>query len=98
MKNFRILAGFMMVFLVAFVSLSTAADAKDDDSDQNKGNAFPIPIHARVLQVQINDNKVAIENIELTPGPKGDKGDPGTNGVDGQDGETGADGKDGLSI
>ncbi len=79
------------------MSLGTAADAKDDDSDHNKGNALPIPIHARVLQAQINDNKASIENIELTPGPKGDKGDPGTNGVDGQDGADGLDGLDGTT-
>ncbi len=100
MRNFRILAGFMVVFLVAFMSLSAAALAKDDDDSGNK-KGKKLPKHARVLQAQINANTAAIENVELTPGPqgdkgdqgpKGDKGDPGSNGADGQDGANGADG------
>ncbi len=112
MKNFRILAGFMVVFLVAFLSLSTAAHAKDDgDSGRKKGKK--LPKHARVLRKQIKANTAAIENIELTPGPKGDKGDTGATGATGETGpkgdkgDTGAtgatgadgqDGQDGLSI
>ncbi len=64
MKSFRILAGFMVVFLIAFLSLSTAADAKDDgDSGRKKGKK--LPKHARVLQAQISDNKVAIARRDL---------------------------------
>ncbi len=37
MKNFRILAGFMVVFFVAFLCLSAAAHAKDDD-DSGRGH------------------------------------------------------------
>ncbi|MCP4001692.1 MAG: DUF1566 domain-containing protein [Gammaproteobacteria bacterium] len=104
MKNFRILAGFMVVFLVAFLCLSAAAHAKDDDGSGrgHKKKGKKLPKHARVLQAQINDNKAAIENIELTPGPKGDKGDTGdagtagSQGADGQDGATGATGPTGA--
>ncbi len=81
MKNFRIMAGFMVVFLVAFLSLSAAADAKKK-----------LPKHARVLQKQIKANTAAIENIELTPGPKGAPGTPGADGAKGADGQDGADG------
>ncbi len=103
MKNFRILAGFMVVFFVAFLCLSAAAHAKDDD-DSGRGHkkkGKKLPKHARVLQAQINDNKESIENIKSTPRSKGDKGDTGatgTTGADGQDGATGATGADGLSI
>jgi autotransporter adhesin len=38
-----------------------------------------------------------IDNIQLTPGPKGDKGDPGRDGKDGQPGRDGQDGKDGAT-
>ncbi len=98
MKSFRILAGFMVVFLIVFLSLSTAADAKDDGDSGHHKKWKRLPKHARVLQAQIDANKAAIENIELTPGPKGDQGDPGTPGADGADGATGATGADGLSI
>ncbi len=109
MKNCRILAGFMVVFFVAFLSLSAAAHARDDD-DSDSGHrkkGEKLPKHARVLQAQINDNKESIENIELTPGPQGDNGDTGdtgaigatgASGADGQDGATGTTGADGLSI
>ena len=103
MRNFRILAGFMVVFLVAFMSLSAAAHAKDDDdSGSGKKKGKKLPKHARVLQAQINDNKALIENIELTPGPQGLKGDPGADstveGPQGPKGDPGTDGVDGQSI
>ncbi|MCP4252684.1 MAG: hypothetical protein GY775_04615 [Candidatus Scalindua sp.] len=91
MRNFRILVGFMVVFFLAFLSLSAVAHAKDDDGSgsghRKKGKK--LPKHARVLQAQINDNKEAIENIELTPGPKGDKGDTGATGSTGAKGDKG---------
>ncbi len=101
MRNYKILVGFMVIFFVAFLSLNAVASARgrsDDDSGsghKKKGKKF------HQLQVQIDANRTSIENIELTPGPKGDqgekgdKGDPGTNGVDGQDGEDGTDGTNG---
>ncbi len=91
MKSFRILAGFMVVFLVAFLSLSAAADTKDDD-DSGRKKGKKLPKHARVLQKQIKANTAAIENIELTPGPKGAPGTPGADGAKGADGQDGADG------
>jgi len=36
-----------------------------------------------------------IEEIELTPGPKGEQGEPGPQGPPGRDGEDGIDGQDG---
>lgn len=89
MINLRILAGFMVVLLVAFMSLSAVADAKDDDSGHKKGKKLPNGKGFQELQEQIN-------NIELTPGPKGDKGDPGADGQDGADGATGATGPAGA--
>ena len=38
MKNYRILVGFMVVLLVAFMSLSAAAHAKDGDSGDRMEN------------------------------------------------------------
>ena len=94
MKNFRILAGFMVVFLVAFLSLSAAAHAKVGDSGHKKGKK--LPKHARVLQAQIDVNKASIENIELTPGLKGDTGAAGLQGPAGEDGTDGAQGIQGI--
>ncbi len=100
MKSFKILAGFMVVFLVAFLCMSAAAHAKNDDDSRSghKKKGKKLPKHAQVLQAQIDVNKASIESIELTPGPmgdKGDKGDPGNNGTDGADGADGQDGDDG---
>lgn len=113
MKSFRILAGFMVVLLIAFLSLSAAANAgrSDDDSGSGRKKGKKLPKHARVLQAQIDANKTAIENIELTPGPagadgatgatgptgaKGDKGDKGDQGIQGVTGADGAPGAPGA--
>src|SRR5699024_1099896 len=47
----------------------------------------------------IQEVRTNVDEIELTPGPKGDKGEPGADGKDGakgDKGEPGADGKDGA--
>jgi|SRR5699024_613627 len=47
----------------------------------------------------IKEVRTNVDEIELTPGPKGDKGDtgaPGKDGAKGAKGEPGADGKDGF--
>ena len=50
----------------------------------------------------IKEVRTNVDEIELTPGPKGDKGEPGADGKDGakgdkgDKGEPGADGKDGF--
>ncbi len=97
MKNFKILAGFMVVFLIALLALSTVAHAKDEDNSgsghRKKGKK--LPKHARVLQAQINNNRESIENIQLTPGPQGDKGDNGDTGATGATGATGPTGAKG---
>ncbi|MCP4000344.1 MAG: hypothetical protein GY727_05490, partial [Gammaproteobacteria bacterium] len=99
MKNFRILAGFMIVLFVVFLSLSATADAGRGDDDSNSGHkkGKKLPKHARVLQAQINANKASIENIELTPGPTGADGATGPTGADGATGATGQAGADGAT-
>ena len=47
------------------------------------------------LQEQINVNKTAIENIELTPGPPGPQGEQGPKGDKGDTGDAGATGQQG---
>ncbi|MCP4001404.1 MAG: DUF1566 domain-containing protein [Gammaproteobacteria bacterium] len=97
MKSFRILAGFMVVLFIAFLSLSAAADAKEDDSVSGKKDIGKALLkHAQGLQTQITDNKVAIENIELIPGPQGDQGPAGTDGAVGAQGPAGNDGAAGA--
>src|SRR5690625_6271236 len=47
----------------------------------------------------VKEVRTNVDEIELTPGPKGDKGEPGPDGKDGakgDKGEPGADGKDGF--
>jgi hypothetical protein len=86
MKNF----GALIFVLVVSLCVNTVANAKDGDSGHKKntkGKKF------QILQTQIDANKVAIDNIELTPGPKGDKGDQG---IQGEKGNTGATGDQGI--
>lgn len=80
-RNFRIWAGFMVVLFVGFLSLNAVASAQGKDVPNGKG--------FQELQAQIDDNKVAIENIELTLGPQGDKGDTGATGATGSQGDKG---------
>ncbi len=98
MRNYRILAGFMMVFLIAFLSLNVAAHAKDGKSDDDDSGHKKQGKKFEQLQVQIDVNRTSIENIELTPGPAGADGVPGADGADGVQGPAGADGADGESI
>ncbi len=102
MKNYKVFIGFMVVFLVVFVSLSVAVNA---DHGHDKGKK--LPKHAQVLQTQIDTNTTAIENIELTPGlqgeqgeqgVQGDKGDPGDQGIQGVKGVQGDQGDKGDTV
>ena len=43
----------------------------------------------------IKEVRTNVDEIELTPGPKGDKGEPGADGKDGADGEKGPKGDKG---
>ena len=43
----------------------------------------------------IQEVRTNVDEIELTPGPKGDKGEPGADGKDGADGEKGPKGDKG---
>lgn len=43
----------------------------------------------------IKEVRTNVDEIELTPGPKGDKGEPGADGKDGADGEKGPKGDTG---
>src|SRR5699024_7630711 len=43
----------------------------------------------------IQEVRTNVDEIELTPGPKGDKGEPGADGKDGADGAKGAKGEKG---
>ncbi len=102
MRNYKIFIGFMVVFLVVVMSLSAAAyaDGKSDNEGCSGGKKKKKKggIHA-ILQEQI-------DNIELTPGPKGDQGEKGDTGDDGVDGltiqgpqgDTGPQGPPGLSV
>ena len=50
--------------------------------------------HNKVVDA-IKEVRTNVDEIELTPGPKGDKGDPGPAGEDGTDGAKGAKGDKG---
>ena len=94
MRNYKILVGFMVVFFVACLSVSTAVQAgrSDDDSrsgHKKKGNKL------KALQEQINSLQEQLDNIELSAGPAGADG---ADGVDGINGTNGVDGQGGLSI
>ena len=45
----------------------------------------------------IQEVRTNVDEIELTPGPKGDKGEPGADGKDGADGEKGPKGDKGAT-
>ncbi len=106
MKNFRIMSGFMVVFLFAFLCLSAAAHAQDSTENiqlipgpkGEKGEKGPKGDKGEKGEKGPKGDKG--EKGEKGPkgdkGEKGDKGDPGTNGVDGQNGVNGADGQDGA--
>jgi hypothetical protein len=67
------------------VALATA-----DVSLTNDGKVPGQPFE--YLQQQIDQLKMDLENIQLTPGPKGDQGDPGPKGDKGDTGEQGPQG------
>jgi hypothetical protein len=92
----RIARQFQLFALMVVVSLciSAVASAKDDNSGKKRGKK--LPKHARELQAQINTNATAIENIELTVGPKGDTGVTGATGPAGADGVDGINGTNGI--
>ncbi len=112
MRNYRILVGFMVVFLVTFICLTAAAHAKGGDDDSGNKRGKKLPKHARKLQADLDaeiatrasadaDLQQQLDTIELTPGPQGetgDKGDQGDKGDPGTNGTNGVDGEDGLSI
>ena len=51
--------------------------------------------HNKVVDA-IKEVRTNVDEIELTPGPKGDKGDPGPAGAKGDPGPAGEDGTDGA--
>ncbi len=84
-----------LCFVVAFLCLSTVAEAGRSDYDSVKireiRDEYRNRMELRQLQEQIDAIKAAIEDIELTPGPQGSKGDKGDKGesIQGPQGEPG---------
>ena len=80
----KIINGILLVALVIAAS-SAFVSCKDHDADVDTD-----------LYAKIADLKAQIDNIALTPGPKGDKGDKGDDGAPGAPGAPGADGANGA--
>ena len=59
-----------------------------------EGAATHVADHNLIVDA-VKEVRTNVDEIELTPGPKGDKGEPGADGKDGADGEKGPKGDTG---
>jgi hypothetical protein len=55
MRNYRILAGFMVVFFVAFLWVSSNASAQGQGQGQGQGGLLALQVEIEALQRQIDD-------------------------------------------